>query len=280
MLNLDGHSIDYQETGPESGPESGAVSGDGPAVLFVPGSYSTPAAWTGLQKRLPPTYRFIATSLCGYGATDETRSLDDFDMAHQVRVVEAVARHADAPVHLVGHSFGATIALATALAGAVEVASIATFEANPLALMRQRGRADLYAATFQMSQAFEQAHKDGEHDAAGRIIDFWGGAGSFAAMPEPVRDYCRATTFANVLDWRTAFAFEASLADYSGLTVPTMIVRGGLANPAMVEISEGLAASLPDVRSEVVDGASHFLITSHAEACAQLLADFLAEVSG
>jgi pimeloyl-ACP methyl ester carboxylesterase len=276
MLNIDGHSIDYQE----SRPGSAGGPGEGPAVLFVPGSYSTPAAWTGLRKRLPPNYRCIATSICGYGGTGETRGLDDFDMAHEVRVVEAVARHAGAPVHLVGHSFGGTIALAAALAGRVDVRSIATFEANPLALIRERGRADLYAETFEMSQAFERAHDAGERDAAGRIIDFWGGAGSFAAMPEPVRDYCRATTFANVLDWRTAFAFQASLADYSRLTVPAMIVRGGLANPAMVEISDGLAAGLPNARAESVEGASHFLITSHADACARLLTDFLAQVGG
>jgi len=268
MLTVDGNNIDYQE------------SGEGPAVLFVPGSYSTPAAWTGMQKRLPQNYRFIATSICGYGGTDETRSLGDFGMEHQVRVVEAVARHAGAPVHLVGHSFGATIALATALAGAVEVLSIATFEANPLALIRERGHADLFAATQHMSAAFEQAHNDGERDAAGRIIDFWGGAGSFAAMPEPVRDYCRATAFANVLDWRTAFGFEAGLADFGQLTMPALIVRGSLANAAMVEITEGLAASLPDVRASVVEGASHFLNTSHAEDCARLLADFLADASG
>jgi pimeloyl-ACP methyl ester carboxylesterase len=272
MLTVDGHNIDYQETGPESG--------EGAAVLFVPGSYSTPAAWTGLQKRLPLDYRFIATSICGYGRTDETRSLGDFAMEHQVRVVEAVARHAGAPVHLVGHSFGGTVALATALAGRVEVLSIASFEANPLALIRERGHTELFAATQQMSAAFEQAHNDGERDAAGRIIDFWGGAGSFAAMPEPVRDYCRATTFANVLDWRTAFDFDAAMADYSRLSIPVLVVRGGLANAAMVEITDGLAACLPDVRASVVDSASHFLITTHAEACAQLLSDFLAEVIG
>jgi pimeloyl-ACP methyl ester carboxylesterase len=131
-----------------------------------------------------------------------------------------------------------------------------------------------------MSAAFEQAHNDGERDAAGRIIDFWGGAGSFAAMPEPVQDYCRATAFANVLDWRTAFAFEATMADYARLAIPALIVRGGLANEAMVAITEGLAASLPDVRMSVVEGASHFLITSHAEDCARLLGDFLADVTG
>ena len=44
--------------------------------------------------------------------------------------VVAVAGKIGAPVHLVGHSFGGVVALATALAGAVEVLSIATFEAN------------------------------------------------------------------------------------------------------------------------------------------------------
>ncbi len=268
MVTVDGHNIDYQETG------------DGPAVLFVPGSFSTPAAWSGMQKRLPQDYRFIATSICGYGGTDETRSLGDLDMAHEVRVVEAVVRHVGAPVHLVGHSFGGTVALAAALAGNIELLSIATFEANPVALIRERGRADIFRATQEMSRAFEAAYDGGERDAAGRIIDFWGGAGSFAAMPDAVQDYCRATTFANVLDWRTAFAFEATLADYAGLNIPVLLVRGGLANEAMVEITDGLAASLPDVHMSVVDGASHFLITSHAEQCAVLLSDFLARGSG
>ena len=253
MLTVDGRTIDYQETGA------------GPAVLFVPGSFSTPAAWAPIQQRLPAGYRFIATSICGYGGTEETRTLGDLGMEHQVRVVEAVAREAGQPVHLVGHSFGGTIALATALAGSVDVLSIATFEANPVALLRERGQGDIYDATWAMSRAFEQAYHDGERDAAGRIIDFWGGAGSFAAMPPAVQDYCRATVYANVLDWRTAFAFEARLADYAQLALPALVVRGALANTAMVAITGGLVASLPDVRAAVVDGASHFLITTHAE---------------
>ncbi len=262
------HKIDYHETG------------EGPAILFLPGSFSTPTAWRGMQKRLPQHYRFVGTSLCGYGDTAETRGLGDLGMEHQVRVVAAAAKRIGVPLHLVGHSFGGTVALASALAGAVEVLSIATFEANPLALIRERGHAAMYDATQRMSAAFEDACHAGERDAAGRIIDFWGGAGSFDAMPEAVRDYCRTTACANVLDWRTAYDFEAGMADYARLTLPVLLVRGALANPAMVEITEALKASLPNHRSAVVDGASHFLIASHAEVCAGLLAEFLAEVAG
>lgn len=252
--------------------------GDGPAIVFVPGSFSTPAAWRGIQKLLPQRYRFVGTSLCGYGETAETRSLDDLGIEHQVKVIETVAHRIGAPVHLVGHSFGGTIALATALAGTVEIRSIATFEANPLLLLRERGHSELFAEMREMSTAFETAWHAGERDAAGRIIDFWGGAGSFDALPEPVRDYCRSTAYVNVLDWRTAYTFEAGVADYASLAMPVLLARGGLANPAMVEITEALSTSLPNVRQAVVDGASHFLITTHVDDCARLLARFLAEV--
>ena len=52
-----------------------------------------------------------------------------------MRVVEALARHVGAPVHLVGHSFGGMVAFAAALSGRVEVVSLALFEANPIALI-------------------------------------------------------------------------------------------------------------------------------------------------
>lgn len=258
-------SVEFQETG------------SGPTVLFVPGSFATSAAWRGLQKRLPAGYRMVSTSLCGYGATVETRTLADPDMAHQLRVIEAAAARAGGPVHLVGHSFGGTIALASALAGTVEIRSVATFEANPLALIGNGDGDPLFEETRRMSAAFEAAYHAGEADAAGRIIDFWGGEGAFAALPEVVRDYCRSTAWSNVLDWRTAFGFRATRADYATLGIPVLLVRGEHANPAMVAITDALERSLPDVRSAVVAGAGHFLITTHAPDCARLLSDFLAD---
>ncbi len=213
-----------------------------------------------------------------YGATRETRRAGDVDMAHEIRVIAAAAERIGGPFHLVGHSFGGTVALAAALAGVAGIRSIATFEANPLALIRECGSEAMYERTRAMSRAFEAAHAGGERDAAGRIIDFWGGAGSFAAMPDVVQDYCRATAAANVLDWHTAFAFEAAQADYARLDLPVLLVRGGGAGEAMATITDGLAGCLRNVRPAVVEGANHFLITSHPGECAALLAGFLAGV--
>jgi pimeloyl-ACP methyl ester carboxylesterase len=267
MIYIDGRRIDFQD------------SGDGQPIVFVPGSFSSPMAWRGVQKVMPLGYRFIGTSLCGYGQTDETRNLEDLDMHHLVRVVEAVTQQVKEPIHLVGHSFGGTVAFATALAGTVDILSIATFEANPLWLLREVGDGAVFEETHRMSQAFEAAYNSSDSEAAGRIIDFWGGAGAFSTMPEAVKDYCRTTAYANVLDWRTAFRFQASGADYTKLAMPVLLVRGALANSPMVHITDGLEACLPNSRLAIVDGAGHFLITSHAAGCGALLASFLQNIA-
>jgi pimeloyl-ACP methyl ester carboxylesterase len=251
-------------------------SGAGEPVLFIPGSYSTAAAWRPIQKLLPPRWRFIGTSLCGYGQTQETRTPDDTALAHELRVVEHAARRAGAgPVHLVGHSFGATVALACARSGAVQVASLALFEANPIALLRDGPHQALFDDILRVSRDFEAAVRSGERDAPARIIDFWGGAGAFAAMPPAVQEYCRATAPANVLDWRGAFGFEFSEADCAELDVPVLLVRGALANAAMVAMTDSIAAHLPRAQPAVVAGANHFLVSTHAAACAELLSAFL-----
>lgn len=269
---------------PQSSPEAAGTpgveyveTGSGDPVLFVPGSYSTASAWRAVQASLPGTRRFVATSLCGYGQTAETRTPDDLAIDHEVRVIETVAGRIGAPFHLVGHSFGGTIALAAALAGKLPVASIAVFEANPLHLIETSGAIGVAQATRAMNDRFEAACTAGDVDAAAIIIDFWGGDGAFRAFPQAVQDYCRGQVATNVLDWRTAWDFRAGPGDYARLNLPVLLVRGGNANEAMIHMTDALADCLPNPTVRIVDGAGHFLISTHAAACAALLKDFWEE---
>jgi pimeloyl-ACP methyl ester carboxylesterase len=109
------------------------LAGHGPTVLFLPGSYSTPAAWRA----------------AGGG-----------------------------PVHLVGHSFGGTVALAAALAGGFGIASLTLFEANPLAVLLMRGEfanAAMVALTALLDSKLPRARTE--------VV---AGAGLFIASSHPI----------------------------------------------------------------------------------------------
>ena len=253
------------------------TSGTGPDILFVPGSFSTPAAWQSIQKYLPQRYRFLSTSLCGYGETTETRTLYDNSINHEIEILSQITASIQKPVHLVGHSFGGLVSFAAILMGKLKVKSLTTFEANPITLLEEKNVLR-FRKTRKISENFERQYFLGEKDAVKTIIDFWGGQGSFSSMPGVVQEYCRSTGFANGLDWRTALSFKTSSDDFRNWNIPCLIVRGELANDEMIEITDVLSKSIPDSQISVVTGANHFLISSHPAVCAHLLANFLQEI--
>ncbi|MFT5448127.1 MAG: pimeloyl-ACP methyl ester carboxylesterase [Gammaproteobacteria bacterium] len=261
IIDHDGVRIHFEQTG------------TGVPVLFVPGSYSTPAAWRGVQKNLHGNYRFFGTSLNGYGHTSETRTSHDCGIEHGVRIIEAVAAQIAEPFHLVGHSFGGYLALKTALAGNVKPLSLALFEANPIPVVKA-SRMDLYQSAEVMTADFATAIAQGDPDAAALIIDFWGGQGAFAEMPAVVQNYCRACTSSNLLDWHGAMSARVNPRDCAKIDCNVLLVRGGEANELMVAMTDLLGAHLTQVRTNIVAGAGHFLISSHPVECGSLLSGF------
>ncbi len=259
--------FDFRDAGPVSRP----------AIVFLPGSYSTMRAWDAVQSHLPKeAYRLITTSLPGTGGSWEVRASGDADMAHMVRFVANVATRAGVPVWLVGHSFGGMICFAAALSGQVEIAGMVTFEANVFGALAGTDKSRLFEDCLTLGKKFARDVAAGDADAARNVIDYWGGTGAWAAMPENVRAACRAMVAANVLDWDTAATFTPGRADLAALDMPVLLVRGSRANPVIVAIQDFLGDWIPDAERQTVKGAGHFLTTTHAKECGQLLADFLA----
>ena len=130
------------------------VCGDGPTIVLVPGSCSTGAAWRPLIAAWNNRFRCVTTSLLGYGGTAERRTPSDPSIWHEADVVEAVIRKSGGPIHLVGHSFGALVALAVALRNRVRLASLALVEAPAAELLRDSADQQHYRAFHGMTNAY------------------------------------------------------------------------------------------------------------------------------
>ncbi|QWG14757.1 alpha/beta hydrolase [Bradyrhizobium sediminis] len=255
-------------------------SGEGRTVVLVPGSCNTGAAWRPVIAQWENSYRCVTTSLLGYGGTLERRSADDTDIAHEAVVLEAVIRRVGCPVHLVGHSFGGLTALAVALRARVPLLSLTIAEAPALEILRHMGEYRHYLAFRKMSESYSKAHQAGETTAIEQMIDFYGGAGTFAAWPQRVRDYASQTTAVNLLDWASAYGFELTSGLLATVKIPTLVLWGEASHPAAKRANQLLGQCIPDAAVATIAGAAHFMILTHAREVAGMIERHMARAEG
>lgn len=246
-------------------------AGRGPAILFVPGSCSTGAAWRSVVAELAGGYRTITTSLPGYGGSAERRTGSDRSIAPVASAIETVIRHAGGAVHLVGHSFGGEVGLAVALRGRVELPSLTILEAPAPNVLRAFGRDAHYAQFRAMTDAYFRDFKAGNGEAIGSMIDFYGGAGTYACLPAAVRGYAAQTVPTNMLDWESAYAIDYDAEALGRLELPVLVAAGERSHPAVKEANALIADAIPGATFATVDGAAHFMTATHPAEVARLI---------
>lgn len=260
MIDTHADSIEYQE------------AGHGRTIVFVPGSCSTGAAWRPVIATWNGQFRCVTTSLLGYGGTTERRSPADTSISHEIAALESVIRTAAGRVHLVGHSFGGLVSLAVALRNQVALASLVIVEAPAAELLRDRKEHRHYSAFRRMTEAYFAAFDGGDREAIAAMVDFYGGAGTFASWPPRVRAYAVETTSVNILDWASAYGFPLPAASLAAVEVPVLVVRGGASHPAVQRANALVSANLRNADLATVDGAAHFMIATHPAEVGRLIA--------
>ncbi len=247
--------------------------GSGPTVVLVPGSCSTGAAWRPVVSHLGNRFRCVTTSLLGYGDTCESRTTSDFSIDHECRVVEEVIERTGGRVHIVGHSFGGLVALAVALRGHAPLASLTIFEAPAVGFLRGKGDGNHYRDFRNLTDGYFRAYRRGHREAIAAMIDFYGGAGTFASWPQRVRLYAVETTPVNLLDWAGAYAFTPANVALSALSVPTQITVGTMSHPAVQRANESMKQRIPGAVLSQIEGAAHFMIATHPAEVAKIISD-------
>jgi pimeloyl-ACP methyl ester carboxylesterase len=254
-----------------------AEEGSGPTVVLVPGSWGARAAWRAVISALDGRFRFVTTSLLGYGGTTERRSEGDISMDHEADIIETVIHRAGGPVHLVGHSYGAQACLPVAIRGAAPLISLCLIEPTGVNLLRRAGEQVLYEQMIAVRDTYFHAFESGERHAARQVIDLHDGHGSFDALPPRVRDYILTTTATNVLDWRSNGIMDFPLETYSAITIPSLIIRGGQGHPYVSRTSEILSSLIPNAAFRSVPGGAHSLMITHPVELAELISEHISK---
>lgn len=131
-----------------------------------------------------------------------------------------------------------------------------------------------------MSESYSKAHQAGETTAIEQMIDFYGGAGTFAAWPQRVRDYASQTTAVNLLDWVSAYGFELTSGLLATVKIPTLVLWGEASHPAAKRANQLLGQCIPDAAVATIAGAAHFMILTHAREVAGMIERHMARAEG
>ena len=252
-------------------------AGAGPSVVCLHANASSSSQWRGLMDRLAPQFHVWAAD--GYGAgksppwpVDRVLGLQD-----EVALLEPVFAAAGDGLLLVGHSYGAAVALKATLMHPGRVRALALYEPTLFGLL------DAQAPPPNAADGIRQAVVDAEAAlaqgdpaaAAGHFIDYWMGAGAWAATPEARRGPIVAA-IANVGGWgRALFGEPATLADWARVDVPVLLMTGSESPASSLGVARLLAQALPRVQVAAFDGLGHMGPVTHPDTVNDALARFL-----
>ncbi|WP_164658319.1 alpha/beta fold hydrolase [Tropicibacter sp. Alg240-R139] len=244
-------------------------------VLAIHCTIAHSGAWKRLASLLSEEATFHAFDMLSHGKSADWDGLGDF----QDRNVEAALTVLERPMDVVGHSFGATVALRVAVERPDLVRSLTLIEPVFFAVALQDAP-DIVAEHNRIAQPYQEAMQSGDWPLAARLFNrMWSTDDSprWLQLPKVTRE-------AMIRGIPVVPACDASLFDdragllgpgvLGGLSLPVLLLRGSRTQPVIGGINDSLARRIPAAFNHMVEGAGHMLPISHPQETAQHLKMF------
>ena len=198
-----------------------------PAVVLLHSSASSARQWQSLARALEPAFRVLAIDLHGHGAGPAWSGTTPLTLAGEAALVRPLLEEAGG-AHLVGHSYGAAVALKAATLHPELVHSLVAYEPVLPRLLHDD------AASRQPTQEFlavgatirdRLLHGDAAA-APRRFIDLWNGAGMWDAMPAARQPAVAACMPAVLRQFDALFGEPCPRAGLARLDMPLLLLSG------------------------------------------------------
>jgi pimeloyl-ACP methyl ester carboxylesterase len=257
---------------PDGAPVAVFTTGEGPPVVLVHGASADHTTFRVVGPMLVTRFTVHAMDRRGRGGSGDvepyavTREFEDV-----AAVADAIARDADAPVAVVGHSFGGRVALGGALRTAA-IRAVVCYEGAPPAAEEP------YQPAGAEERVRERLAAGDPDDALATFLREIVGMteedlARYRADPVWPRRAAAAHTIVRELDAEASP--EASLDALGSVRQPVLQILGGASRPAFRHATEALDARLTNGRVVVIDGAKHAAHHTHPDRFVDAVEAFL-----
>jgi pimeloyl-ACP methyl ester carboxylesterase len=253
-------------------------AGQGSAVVCLHSNASTSSQWRVLMDRLAPSHRVVAIDSIGAGKSPPWPDDAGPTLSDEAAFLEPVLAAAAPPFFLIGHSYGAAVALVAALARPERIRALVLYEPPLIALLEAEAPGQA-ASTELRRTAADAAASIAAGDtaaAARRFIDYWMGAGSWDSMPA-ARQTPIAVSMAPIARWARALVEEPTpLAAFQALDMPVLFMVGSKSPASSRGVARLLMKTLPNVTVMECEGLGHMGPVTHPDVVNDRVAGFLA----
>lgn len=233
-------------------------------------------AWRGLAGLMEEDATFVTPDMLSHGRSPDWDRQGDY----QDKCVAAAKPFLSERMDVIGHSFGATIALRLAVAHPEKVRSLTMIEPVYFAVALQDAPA-LVKDHNARAAPFTKALADGDDALGARLFNrMWSEGGpKWAALPDSTRAAMVRSIHVVPAQHDALFHDRPGMLKpgiLDRVTAPVLLLRGSKSHPAIAAINDGLARRLPDAQSLEIDGAGHMLPITHPNQTADAFRALLA----
>jgi pimeloyl-ACP methyl ester carboxylesterase len=249
--------------------------GNGPEpALLLHCALAHSKIWTPLALRLSDRMSMTAPDMPGHGRSapwDRRSDLHD--------QVTAIAKDCLGDGgHVIGHSFGATVALRLAREEPDKVRSLTLIEPVLFAAARESD-ADIFQNYLDSAKSFGAALDQKEWAlAAAEFIRIWGDGRPWEKLSEKEKSQF-AVQMPFIRETQPCLVEDANGILTEGrpeaIGCPTQLIRGGATEPVIAAIHQTLTRRIPAAVDTVVDGAGHMVPITHPDAVARLIGEMI-----
>ncbi|MEO8835319.1 MAG: alpha/beta hydrolase [Caldimonas sp.] len=251
--------------------------GRGEGVLCLHSNASTSSQWRQLSDLLSGRFHVVAADGCGAGKSPDWSPSTDATLDAEIDFLSPVLRAVGEQFHVVGHSYGAALALQLAAPHPKRVLSVAMYEPTLFYLVAGGDPSTSPAAGIWQASSDAAALVGGGNNAsaAERFVDFWMTEGSWRQMPGKRQDMV-ARSVRNVGRWREAtFAQGAPATAFAALQMPVLLMWGDCSPESSQSVVRLLGTILADVTSAPQPGLGHMGPITDPERVNAQIASFL-----
>ena len=250
--------------------------GKGDAVILCHCSSASHKEWLPLIASLEGHWRVLAPDFIGYGRSGAWPGDRVFTGQADVNVLLKLAKKAGRKLHLVGHSYGAVMALLSARELGPKVKSLALVEPVAFNLLRVEKRPEWAEIERLGVQVLGAVAKGDDRAAAAHFMRYWLGRFRWFIAPEKFKAAVTATIPKVALEFMIALDADTSLDDYTGVAAPTLLIAGSKTRVPVRAVTDMLAATLPNASLEILKGAGHMSPFTHPSELNRSILGFLA----